>query len=63
MRLPALLLAGLAAALLSAVGVAGPPNALDAYVARPDPSYGYRVVGTCQGEGYRCTILQMTSHT
>ena len=63
MRLPALLLAGLATALLSATGVAGPPNALDAYVARPDPSYGYRVVGTCKGEGYRCTILQMTSQT
>lgn len=64
MRLLNLFLAGIAAALISsAAATAGPPNALDAYVARPDPSYGYRVVGTCRGEGYRCAILQMTSQT
>lgn len=67
MRLLNLFLAGMAAALVSsAAATAGParaPNALDAYVARPDPSYGYRVVGTCKGEGYRCAILQMTSQT
>ena len=48
MRVLNLILCGLAAALLAVpAALAGPPNALDAYVAKPDPSYGYRVVGTC----------------
>ena len=42
---------------------ARPPDALDAYVARPDPSFGYFVVGTCRGEGYRCAVLRLTSQT
>ena len=50
-------------ALVIAPASAAPPNALDAYVAKPDPSYAVRVVGTCKGEGYRCAILQMTSQT
>jgi PhoPQ-activated pathogenicity-related protein len=43
--------------------LAGPPNALDEYVARVDPSYAVAVVGTCKGEGYRCAVLRMTSQT
>jgi len=50
-------------ALVIAPASAAPPNALDAYVAKPDPSYAVRVVGTCKGEGYRCAILQLTSQT
>lgn len=59
------LLAGVIAALMLAVApaAAGPPNALDAYVAKPDPSFDWRVAGACQGEGYKCAILQLTSQT
>jgi len=59
------LLGGLLAAALLAVSpaTAGPPNALDAYVAKPDPSFSWRVVGLCQGEGYRCAVLELTSQT
>jgi PhoPQ-activated pathogenicity-related protein len=54
----------LAAVLLAATPVfAGTPNALDAYVAKPDPSYAVQVVGSCNGEGYRCAVLQLTSQT
>ena len=54
----------LAAALLAAAPVtAAPKNALDAYVAKRDPSYDVKVVGSCKGEGYRCAILQLTSQT
>jgi PhoPQ-activated pathogenicity-related protein len=52
-----------AATLFVAPALAGPPNALDAYVAKPDPSYNVRVVGSCNGEGYRCAVLQLTSQT
>ena len=59
------LLGGVLAAmfLATAPATAGPPNALDAYVAKADPSYDVRVVGTCKGQGYRCAILQLTSQT
>ena len=54
----------LAAALLAATPAsAASKNALDAYVAKRDPSYDVRAVGTCKGEGYRCAILQLTSQT
>lgn len=52
-----------AAILVSSPAAAGPPNALDAYVAKPDPSYNVRVVGSCKGDGYRCAVLQLTSQT
>lgn len=59
-----LLTAVLAALMLSAApAVAGPPNALDAYVAKPDPSFNWRVAGLCQGEGYKCAVLELTSQT
>lgn len=58
-------LGGAIAAFMLAVApaTAGPPNALDAYVARPDPSFNWRVAGLCQGEGYKCAVLQLTSQT
>ncbi len=39
-----------AATLFVAPALAGPPNALDAYVAKPEPSYNVRVAGSCKGE-------------
>lgn len=64
MRVLNLILCGLAALLLGTPSaLAGPTNALDAYVAKPDPSYAYSVVGTCKGEGYRCAVLKLTSQT
>jgi PhoPQ-activated pathogenicity-related protein len=52
-----------ALALTAAPAAAGPPNALDAYVAKPEPSFSWRVVGLCQGEGYKCAVLELTSQT
>lgn len=52
-----------ALALVAAPAAAGPTNALDAYVAKPDSSFDWRVVGHCQGEGYRCAVLELTSQT
>jgi PhoPQ-activated pathogenicity-related protein len=39
----------------------GQPTALDRYVAAPDPSFGYRAVGTISGEGHKAHLLEMTS--
>jgi PhoPQ-activated pathogenicity-related protein len=36
-------------------------TALDRYVFRPDPEYGYKVINTIKGEGYTVFVLQMTS--
>src|SRR5690349_8628489 len=64
MRILKLLGGALAALLLiTAPAAAGPPNALDAYVAKPDSSFSWRVAGLCQGEGYKCAVLQLTSQT
>jgi PhoPQ-activated pathogenicity-related protein len=42
---------------------ATPETALDRYVARPDPSYSYKLVRTIKGEGYTSAVLRMTSQT
>jgi PhoPQ-activated pathogenicity-related protein len=64
MRFFRLLGAALAAAVLTAAPAqAKGPNALDAYVAKADPSFNWRVQGLCQGEGYRCAVLELTSQT
>lgn len=42
-------------------GFSSSPTALDAYVATPDPAYGYSVVETRPGEGYTTFVLHMTS--
>jgi PhoPQ-activated pathogenicity-related protein len=59
------LLGGLVvASMLAAAPAAAAPNALDAYVAKPDSSFGWRVAGPCKGgPGYRCAVLQLTSQT
>ncbi len=40
-----------------------PPNVLDAYVARPDPSFAWRVEKTYSGAGYHGAVLELTSQT
>jgi PhoPQ-activated pathogenicity-related protein len=59
----------LAAAMLGALALAGgpaaanPPNALDAYVAKPDPSFAWKVERTISGPGYHGAVLALTSQT
>jgi PhoPQ-activated pathogenicity-related protein len=36
---------------------------LDDYVARPDPSFAWRVVGPVEGMGHRSAVLELTSQT
>ncbi|MDP3634987.1 PhoPQ-activated protein PqaA family protein [Phenylobacterium sp.] len=55
----------IAAAALAAApaAVAKGPNALDAYVAKPEPSFGWKVVGPISGPGYHGAVLEMTSQS
>lgn len=52
-----------ATALLSTPALANPKNALDAYVAKPDPAFSWKVVGQVSGEGYHGAVLEMISQT
>ncbi|HEY5071005.1 MAG TPA: PhoPQ-activated protein PqaA family protein [Caulobacteraceae bacterium] len=52
-----------AAALLGAPAWAQPRNALDAYVAKPDPSFAWKVEGKLSGPGYHGAVLELTSQT
>ena len=64
MRLLSLLAAAIAAvALTSTPAFANPPNALDAYVARPDPSFSWSVDHVISGPGYHGAVLNLTSQT
>jgi len=36
-------------------------TALDRYVYKPDPNYGYKLVSTTKGEGYTSYLLELTS--
>ncbi len=38
-------------------------TALDRYIAKPDPAYGYELVRTLEGPGYKGFILKMRSQT
>lgn len=40
-----------------------PPNVLDAYVAKPDPTFAWKVEKTFTGEGYHGVVLELTSQT
>lgn len=40
-----------------------PPNVLDAYVAKPDPTFAWKVEKTFTGEGYQGAVLELTSQT
>lgn len=53
-----------AAVLASAPGaLANPKNALDAYVAKADPAFAWKVDHTITGPGYHGAVLEMTSQT
>ena len=52
-----------AAALHAAPAAANPKNALDAYVAKPDPSFAWSVDHAISGPGYHGAVLTMTSQT
>src|SRR6266436_4398699 len=38
-------------------------TALDRYIAKPDPSYAWKLVNTIPGEGYKAYVLELTSQT
>ena len=38
-------------------------TALDRYMAKPDPSYAWKLVNTIAGEGYKGYVLELTSQT
>jgi PhoPQ-activated pathogenicity-related protein len=40
-----------------------PPNILDEYVARPDPTFAWKVEKTFTGDGFRGAVLELTSQT
>ncbi|MFL5294880.1 MAG: PhoPQ-activated protein PqaA family protein [Phenylobacterium sp.] len=52
-----------AVALLGTPALANPKNALDAYVAKPDPAFSWKVVGQVSGPGYHGAVLEMVSQT
>ncbi len=59
-----LLCAALAAMAITAAPVfANPKNALDAYLAKPDPAFAWKVVGKVSGEGYHGAVLELTSQS
>ncbi len=43
--------------------LANPKNALDAYVAKPDPAFAWKVDHTISGPGWHGAVLDMTSQT
>lgn len=45
------------------LATANPKNALDAYVAKPDPAFAWKVVGQVSGPGYHGAVLELTSQT
>jgi PhoPQ-activated pathogenicity-related protein len=56
--------AALAAASIAATpALANPKNALDAYVAKPDPTFAWKAVGKISGPGYHGAVLELTSQT
>jgi PhoPQ-activated pathogenicity-related protein len=65
MRLLKVVGGALAAMILvsSPAALANPKNALDAYVAKPDPAFAWTVVGQVSGPGYHGAVLEMTSQT
>ena len=52
-----------ALALVTTPSLAKGPNALDAYVAKPEASFSWRVVGPIAGPGYHGVVLGMTSQS
>ena len=67
LRLVALLAISLSLAISAATQSPKPtgtkPTALDRYIAQPDPVYGWKLVNTIEGAGYRGYVLELTSQT
>lgn len=59
----ALLLAGVSACASAPAFPPNPPNVLDAYVAKPDPSFAWKIEKTFTGVGYHGAVLELTSQT
>ncbi len=53
----------LSAMLFLSLAAVAQETALDRYIAKPDPSYGWKLANTLLGEGYRGFVLEMTSQT
>lgn len=53
----------LSVSLTLSVSASTQETALDRYIAKPDPSYGWKLVNTISGEGYRGYVLELTSQT
>jgi hypothetical protein len=53
--------AAAALVLAGAPALANPKNALDAYVAKPDPAFGWKVARPISGPGYHGAVLELTS--
>ncbi len=58
-----LFLASVSACVSTPTFPANPPNVLDAYVAKPDPSFAWKVEKTFTGAGYHGAVLELTSQT
>jgi PhoPQ-activated pathogenicity-related protein len=56
---------GLMAALLVSIGAQSPnqETALDRYIAKPDPVYGWKLIHTIPGPGHQGYVLELTSQT
>ena len=39
------------------------PTSLDRYIARPEPAYGWKLVKTIPGDGWRADVLELTSQS
>jgi len=48
---------------LAASPLAAQPSALDRYIAKPDPVYGWKLVHTIPGQGFQTHVLELTSQT
>jgi len=46
-----------------ALATSSQETALDRYIAKPDPTYSWKLVNTISGEGYRGYVLDLTSQT
>ncbi len=59
----ALLLLLIGSAFLVSASAQVRETALDRYIAKPDPVYGWKLVKTIEGPGYKAFVLELTSQT
>ena len=63
LKLGAALLLGIAGAISPAGSAWAQETALDRYIAKPDPSYSWKLVNTIAGQGYTEFVIDLTSQT